>query len=271
MKLFIHNKKRVLRRIIVEQLNIIVNESEIKEMGFIKRLINIIFEPRQVFDSIKVKSSVWVQVIFVIVCLVLLIIPKAPLAEQYSRQSIEKLYHSEKFLKTQQMSQDGANALIESQMKISKPFIFLGAIFGPLILLLISAGVFHGIFKLLRGGGSFSQTFSVVLYSYFINIIGEGVRTINVLLSGNYEATNSLGLLMSSDKTNFLFNFLNSLDVFAIWSISITAFGLSIVHNVLKKKSYVWVLSIWGGAMVLYAVYITIQMSALYKQYGITL
>lgn len=252
----------------------IVSNQEVQgaqPMGVGKRFINIIFDPKAVFSSIIGAPKILIPIVFILVSLLLLAIPKAPLAEDYTRESMEKIYKNEKFLMTQQITTDSANKLIEKQTQNAQRNAYLGFILFPAIALLIKAGIFHGLFKLIGGVGTFVQTLAVCLYSYIIQVIGEAVRTVNVLISGNYESVNSLGLIMQNDKTSYLYNFINFLDFFSVWSIILVAVGLSIVHKVSQKKSYIWALSLWMLYIVFLVVSTTLQASMLYEKFGIIL
>lgn len=241
------------------------------DLGFFKRLVNIIFEPKTVFESIRIKPALLIQFIFIAVMLSVLVIPKYPAYEAYSKNSIDKVFKSEKFMKSNNLSSDAAAKIIESQEKYMKAGAYFNYVGVPLLMILISSLLLFGVFKAFGGSGTFKQTLAVVLYTYSINILGEIVRTINVVLSGNFEVTNSLGLFMANDKTSIIYNLLNSIDFFSVWATIIMAVGLAIVHKVKIKKAYIGSFSVWGLGIIIYVIYMTIQATAYYKQYDIML
>lgn len=241
-----------------------------KEMGVFKRIINIFMEPSKVFKSVAQKPKVLIPIVFIILGFILLAVPKVSLMEEYTRQTYEKLYGSEQFMKTQKITKEQANASIEQTVGFSKIMSFVGPLF-MLIMILIQTLVFFGLFKLFKGVGTFMQTFAVLTYSYLINLLGEVVRTINVIISTNVEVTNSLALLLPNDKTNYLFNFLNGLDLFGLWAFLVAALGLSIVHKVSSRKAYIWVISLCVLFVAISAAFTTLQAVNMYKQFGITL
>lgn len=241
-----------------------------EKMGVFKRALNIFFEPCRVFESVAQKPKIVVPIILIILGFVLLAVPKVSLTEDYTRQTYEKMYSSEDFMKTQKMTKEQANMSIEQAVGFTKIMLFIGPFLTPLVIL-IQAAVFFGIFKMLKGAGTFKQTFGVITYSYFISLLGEVIRTVNVVIGGKVDVTNSLALLMSDDKTNFLYNFFNGLDLFGLWAFIVAALGLAMVHNVSRKKAYVWVISVCIIFVAISAALTTFQAVSMYKQFGITM
>lgn len=253
----------------METLNEEVIQTE--EMGMFKRIINIVFEPSKVFRSIVEERKLLVPIILIAISLVLLAIPKAPMVEDYNRNLTGKIYKSEAFLSTVQITPEQADKSVESAAKISKIVSYFSPIMA-LVMLLLQALVFYLAFKILKGKGTFVQTFSVLVYAYLIKVLGEAVRTINVVISGKADVTNSFALLMPhSDKTSFVYNLVGSLDLFSIWALIVAALGLSIIHNVSKKKAYLTVFSLWIVYILGMAGYITFSAVSLYNKYGVTM
>lgn len=241
-----------------------------QNMGIIKRIFNIFFEPEKVFKSVIEKPRVFLPVVLIILGLFAISVPRLPFTENYSRQALEKIYKSEKFLKTQQITPEQADKSIDQNMKFQKIFSYFAPL-GTIFILFLQTLIFLMVFKLLGGVGTFKQTFAVFSYSFFINLLGEAVKTVNVLISGKADAANSIGLLMQDDKTSFLFNFLNGIDVFGLWAFIVAAIGLSVVHGVSRKKAYIWVFSLCLFFMLASSAYVTIQAAAMYNQFGITI
>jgi len=90
----------------METINACELEQATKEMGAFKRIINIFMEPSKVFKSVAQKPKVLIPIIFIILGFILLAVPKVSLMEEYTRQTYEKLYGSEQFMKTQKITKD---------------------------------------------------------------------------------------------------------------------------------------------------------------------
>lgn len=252
----------------MEQIENVIIE---KKKSFLKDIINIILEPKKVFEDILERQKILVPLLAILIVLFILALVAAPIGIEFSKASIENMFSSEKFLKTAQMSADSAQNYIETVTKYTKFIIYPSLILLPILYLFLQGGIFHAAFKIFSGAGTFKQTLSIIIYSYFIKLVGEIVRTINMVISGNYEIRNSFGLLMSDDKTSFIYNFINGIDFFSIWQLTIIALGLSYIHKISKKKSIITVFALWGIFIIISAVYITINAVSLYKQYGITI
>lgn len=244
---------------------------KVNEMGVFKRIFNIFFEPGKVFKSIAEKTKILIPLIILMIGVGLLAIPTAPLMQDYSRQNTEKLYKNEKFLSSQKtITKDNADSYIEQSSKFVKIASYASPII-VLLMLLFQAAIFFGLFKILGGTGSFIQTFAVFIYSYFISFLGEIVKTVNIMVTGKVDVTNSIALLMQDDKTSFLYNFLSSLDLFGLWAFITAAIGLSIIHSVSRKKAYIGVFSLCLLFVLLSSINTTMQAANMLNQYGITL
>ncbi len=243
---------------------------QVEEMGVFKRALNIFFEPGRVFSSVKQNPKILIPMIIIILGFVLLAVPTVDLVAEHTRQSYEEMYNNEEFMKTQRITKEQAVASIEQTVGFTRVAAFVWPVVTPLIIL-IQAGVFFAVFKLLKGSGTFKQTFAVLTYSYFISLLGEAVRVINVVVSGKADVTNSLALLMLDDKTSFLYNFLYGLDLFGLWAFIVAALGLSIVHNVSRKKAYLSVISVCILFVAITSALTTFQAASMYNQFGITM
>lgn len=251
-----------------------VNTSEVdqtNQMGIMKRILNIFFEPVKVFRSVAEKPKVLIPLIILMFSFAILAVPTAPIMEDYTKQTNEKLYKNEKFLSTQKaVTKDNADELIEQNAKFVRILSYASPVI-VMIVMLLQAAIFLGAFKVLGGKGSFSQTFAVLVYSYFISLLGEVVRVINIVVSGKADITNSIALFMQDDKTNFLYNFFYSMDLFGLWAFIVAAVGFSIVHQASMKKAFICVFSLCMLFVIVASLNATIQSVNLFNQYGITM
>lgn len=249
---------------------VVINSTQ-DNMGVFKRILNVFLEPQCVFESIKEKSKILVPIIIIGIAYLAITFATMPISENYTRNYLEKIYKSDAFLRSQaQITIDNADSFIDKTMKYQK----VASYFSPILILLMilfNAIVFFVLFKILGGVGSFGKTFAAVVYAYFIKILGTIVLSVSVLITGNIYEYNSPGLLMINDKTSYLFNIINQLDIFNIWYYIVLALGLCIIHKVSTKKGLIGVLSLVAAFILGYGGYITYQALDMYQKYGITM
>lgn len=247
------------------------NGIETKEMGGIKSIWNIFFEPSKVFISIEKKPKVIIAILMLIIISLLIVIPQIEIIENAARNNISKLFNNEIFQKTNPgFPTEMIDKQVDISVKIAKIFSFASPIL-VLLFVIVESLIFLGIFKIFGGKGNFINTFCVFLYSHFIVLLGNTAKAISVITTGNIEAGNSLGVFMTNDKTNFLYNLISNIDFFYVWSIIVAGIGLSIVHKISKSKSIYIMIFTWTIIILGYVGFNTFQAISMYEKYGITL
>jgi len=131
-------------------------------------------------------------------------------------------------------------------------FVVVGA-FVPIFSILISTIVFIIIAKIVKTDVTFKQLFSMNTYIFIIGTIGILLNGIVFMLLGGEEGTMFTSLNSVVGAESFLGVFLESLEVFSIWSLIITAIGLQIVAKFSKGLS-------WAVVIGFYIVGLTFQM-----------
>jgi len=122
-----------------------------------------------------------------------------------------------------------------------------GIIVIPILGILIKSLVTYGIAHIFEGKAKFKTTFSVIIFAYFINVLGEIIRSIIGLLTRSYLVTTSPALFLSqSDVNTPMFTLLSNLDIFSLWYLGVSVIGISIIHKISKVKAAVAVLLPWG-------------------------
>ncbi|MGB8658424.1 MAG: Yip1 family protein [Candidatus Zixiibacteriota bacterium] len=211
-----------------------------KPMGGASKVFNIFFEPRKVFESLRIKPT-WL-VPFIIAALL----------------GIGFFYYTYPFIMNQQVEKIRDNDKIpdeQKQMIIEKmtershpPFWQLGlAPAGTLVVLAIVAGVLFLVFNVLLGGdSSYRRVFSVYAYSSLVAIPETIVKFPLIMIKKDSGVQTSLALLLSaSDKNSFLYRVLASFDVFTIWEVILISLGMGVLYKYSTKKSLTTVLVLW--------------------------
>jgi hypothetical protein len=218
-----------------------ISSAESKEMNWLARIFNIIFEPRKAFEDLKRKPK-WL-VPFIVVCIL----------------GIGFYYFAYPIIMTEQMHRIDANEkYTDAQKESIKQYIgqtehppIIQLVFQPLgvaVIFLAISGVLFFVFNVLMGGDStFKRVLSVVSHSYMITIPAAIVKYPLVFIKKTVDVPTSLALILSVDlKSSFIYRFLDGFDVFTLWQVLIMSLGMSIIYNFTFKKSLIPIFFMWA-------------------------
>lgn len=112
------------------------------------------------------------------------------------------------------------------------------SLFLPLFSVLISSAIYLLIARIARSQVTFKQLFSMNTYIMVIVILGALLNGILIALIGGNEQLSytSLGALINAEGA--IGSLLNSIEVFTIWSVILTALGLEKVADF--SKGWAW-------------------------------
>jgi uncharacterized membrane protein len=223
----------------MEEVGSTVPQEE-KPMGGASKIINLFFEPKKVFASLKIKPT-WL-IPFIIVSLL----------------GMVYYYYAYPFIMGEQIAKIEANEKIPAEQKgaiIEKmqgtghpPAWQLGiSPIGALFYLAIASAVLFFIFNVLLGGDStFRKVFSVYCYSGLVGIPATVVKLPLTLVKKSTDVQTNLALLLSPDaKGSFLYSIFSSFDIFVIWQVILISMGMAVVYKFTPKKSYTTVFVLW--------------------------
>ncbi|MEI3613370.1 Yip1 family protein [Pseudogracilibacillus sp. SO30301A] len=153
---------------------------------------------------------------------------------------------------------DSASAgMSEEEMMMVAMFIQIGfvivGVFTPVITLLISSVVHIIIAKIVRSEVTFKQLFSMNTYIFIISAISMIVNGIVFMAIGGDPEKMFTSLNSIIGAEGILGAVFNSIEVFSIWVLIITALGLQIVARFSKGLS-------WTIVIVFYVVSLIFQM-----------
>ncbi len=116
----------------------------------------------------------------------------------------------------------------------------LGAlIFSPIVILVL-AGLFYFVFKVIMGGeGRFKPVFAVVVYAGAITAVKSLLLAPLNYYRESLDSATSLGVLLGAvtpgfDEGSFIARLLGSIDLFTLWWVFVLAVGLAVLF---KKKT----------------------------------
>src|SRR5690625_171541 len=146
----------------------------------------------------------------------------------------------------------GGGEEAELVLLISKVTLIIAGIVGPICGILLSTAIYFIIVKILKSEITFKQTFSMFSHISFISAIGALFQGIIMLVVPNLPAdtvVTSLGSLV--DAGPMLNAVLNSIELFSIWQLIVTAIGLQIVAKLSKRISWTIVIVVFIIGLVL--------------------
>lgn len=215
-------------------------QPEEKTMGGLSKVVNIFFEPRKVFQSLKIKPTWLVSVIIMAVLGMGFFYYTFPYIMNEQVQNIRD---------NDRIPEQAKLEIIEKMKEAQHPPIWQMAIapVGTLIYLVIVAAVLFFVFNVLMGGDSgFRRVFSVYCYSSLVAIPSMIVKFPLVMMKGNINVQTSLGLLLSPDaKGSFLHSVLSSFDIFNVWQVILVSMGLGVMYKFSTKKAFTTVAILW--------------------------
>jgi hypothetical protein len=216
------------------------DQLEEKPMGGASKVLNIFFEPKRVFQSLKIKPT-WL-IPFIVVALL------GMGFYYYSypfimKQQVERIQDNDKIPEKQK------EQIIERMTEKDHPPIWQLALapVGSLIALVVVAAVLFFVFNVILGGdSSFRRVFSVYCYSSLIAIPSMIVKFPLIMIKENINVQTSLALILSANaKDTFLYNVLSSFDIFTIWQVILVSLGLGVMYKYTTQKSFTAVFILW--------------------------
>lgn|GEM_PF-394145 len=212
---------------------IVVNE-ESMSMG--KRFMGVLVAPVKAFQAIGEDPRLLVPALVFIVVSALLTALIIPETQELTRMLLQK---------NPQMTAD----MIEKSVKWAGIGAVLAAIFGMPVLWLIQAGLLALYNQLSIGQATFKQLFAVAIFSTMPSLINS------VLVAGLTKAMGaksmlsiktSLALLLPPGQdSGFLFNLLNSANLFTIWALALLSIGGGVVMGKEGKKVGIYIFALW--------------------------
>ena len=208
-------------------------ETNTNELSLIQKVTGIFLTPQDTFKAIDQKPD-WFAPLMIILIITLaftLITMPITMPEQMEKQR-EKM--EEKGMSDEQIEQ--GIAVGEKIGKIMGP---IGAVIGTVIMLLILTLVVWFVGNIVLGGQtSFKKMFSVYTYTSLIGMLGMILKTPLILSKKTADIHFSLASFMSEDQSKtYLYNFLKTLDIFAIWHYVVLAIGMAVIYKFTVKKT----------------------------------
>lgn len=186
-----------------------------------RRLVGVFLSPAQVFDSLRERPS-WVVPLLVYIAIGLvatLLIPESLIREMVESQMAER----------GEMTQEQMDAAV----KVAGAFRFAGPLLWPIVQALAISGIFFLVFNLFTGADArFVHYLAGTTHALLIQALGAAVTTPLILVRQDLETRLSLALLAPGLESGFVYNLLNGIAIFGIW----TAVVLGIAGSRLSRR-----------------------------------
>ncbi|MDD5765874.1 MAG: hypothetical protein PHW79_06485 [Candidatus Marinimicrobia bacterium] len=205
-----------------------------------KKAISVFWEPSATFASLK-QHTTWMDVIIPLLIVVIVSIVTlpyiSPIAVSYQKGLIEK---SERFTDEQK---DAVYQRMEKQTNPLKMSIMttISIIVKALVITLVLW--FAGNF-LLGGEAKYLVIFALTAYVGLIDLASMAVKYPLIISQQSIQIYTGPALFFE-DNGSFLFRFLTTLDIFAVWKVIVSSIGLSVIYNKKLGKSVTIVTILW--------------------------
>jgi hypothetical protein len=215
-------------------------QPEEKPMGGASKVINIFFEPKKVFESLKIKPTWLIPFLIAALIGIGFFYYTYPLMMQ---QQVEKIRENEKI-------PDEQKQMIIEKMTVQNhpplwqlPFAPVGVLF---VFAILSAVLFFVFNVLLGGDSTFRRIFSVYAYSSLIAIPSMIVKFPLIMMKKDIGVQTSLALLLSAEsKDTFLYRILSGFDIFTLWQVILISIGMGVLYRYTTKKAFTVVFVLW--------------------------
>ena len=207
--------------------------NDVEQIGFIKRVIGIIFSPAETMKVLIAKPRILFPIILMAVSMLGFYLLRFDLYKDFLRQAAEI-----QLAKNPNITRES----LEAVMPISIAAGLIGSSLGALFNWVVISAILFGIMKLFKGEGKFKQYLSIIGYSYVIMFIYILLSSVASYSTGsimfNSSATNITNLFMPDIKGSYLYGIFRAIDFFAIWHYIVIGIGISLVSKVSKSKVY---------------------------------
>jgi len=219
---------------------------EAVEKSIFTKLISIFWEPSATFRSLKIKTR-WFDIVIPILLVSLVSIISIPyvtpiaIEQQKSRiEKSERLSDEQKEMAFERMDKQVGSVVpyVSAPISVAVKCVIIA-------LIMWFAGNF-----LLGGESKFVPVFAVTAYACLIDIIAVAVK-VPLMVSQQTMKVYTSPALFFEESSTFLFRFIATLDVFALWKVILISIGLGVIYDLKTSKAFWVILLLWLGYCVM--------------------
>lgn len=237
-----------------------VQPEEPARLNAMQRLWGTLFSPGETFQDVNRKPTIIVPIILGIV----LALAGGAFFNWKVKPDWDRLFRAQIQKRADRGGQSLTPEQMEQQVEFSKKLVplfpIIGAVFTPIIYLVI-AGIFALGMMLIQAKTTFKKILSVVSWSYTATALVQSLVFIAVVLVQDQETLNSIdptqgvnivpsnaGAFLPSGTSGAVMAAASSLDLFSIWYLIILSIGLAAIAGAKKitpKKTAGVVFGLW--------------------------
>jgi hypothetical protein len=219
-------------------------------MSEISRLANVFFSPSAAFTAIARRPSWWVPIVLGVLVSVVYIAAYSNHVgwDQLIRQQMDQSSRTQNLTGTQR------EAAIQTMERFIPIISYVGAVVGPLLMLLIIAVVLMFLFDNIMGANlGLQRMLAIVSYAQLPRLIVTALSMLVMFLKPpeDFDIRNPLvfniGALIPRDAPQWQRSLGASFDVFTFWILALTAIGICAAAPKMKfGKAFAGVLFPWA-------------------------
>jgi Yip1-like protein len=223
-----------------------------------QRIIDTFVAPSKTFTDIR-RSAAWWGPFLVAIITTLIFVYSVDTKVGFRKVTEHQIENSPRATqRMEQLSRAERDNAIAGQTKITRGISY-GYWLIVLLWNLLIAAVLFGTFKFaLNAEMTFSQTFAVVMYAGLALSV-RGLLAVVMLFAGldpdsfnmQNPAPSNPGYFLSPSGSPFLYSFASSIDIFMIWTLVLTALGISIISKKTKFSTALIVVFGWYAVFAL--------------------
>jgi hypothetical protein len=236
----------------------VIPASEAPALSEPERIVDTFAAPSKTFTDIR-RSAAWWGPFVVSVIITLIFVYSVDAKVGFRKVVDHQIEHSPRATRRmEQLSRAERDNAIATQTKFTR-----GISYGYWAIIvvwnLLIAAVLFGTFKLaLNAELKFSQTFAVVMYAGLALAV-RGLLGVVMLFAGldpdsfnmQNPAPSNPGYFLNPTGSPFLYSFASAIDIFMIWTLVLTALGISILSKKTKFSTALIVVFGWYAAFAL--------------------
>src|SRR5690625_2387524 len=158
---------------------------------------------------------------------------------------IDILFMYFNFSVLEELSKGFSEQEIQLMVNVGKTTLLIGGILGPIFGITVASLIYFVVAKLIKSTVSFKQMFSMFAHVNIIGAIGSIVHGLVIMFLPSMDpnvSVTSLGSIINVE--GIVGAILQSIDIFGIWQLIITAIGLQIVAKFSRTAAWTTVIII---------------------------
>ena len=215
--------------------------------GLLARAIGILTSPRRTFQGV-VSHPLPIGIAF-LSAVVIALATGLPQFSDRGRQAVldMQVQQIEKF--TGQPVSDEMYTTLQARSKYSAYWTLVSVFIFVPIGAIVFAGIYWGWFNVVLGGtASFKQVLAISTHTLVIGALAAVLAAPIQYLTGTMSTSgpfNLAALVPMLPEKSFLVEFLSFINPFTVWSIVVTAIGLSVLYKRKASRISMWLLGIY--------------------------